>query len=108
MPPTEPAPYQPTVADIERLAAAFAEQTATIAALAAGIEAADLRALQAEEALAKAEGSRSGLTEEQAREIAEDVATSFNARWSIGLGQGPLKDMADRIKTGVLSASRKP
>lgn len=39
---------------LPRLAAAFAEQTATIAALAAGIEAADLRALQAEEALAKA------------------------------------------------------
>lgn len=41
---------------LPRLAAAFAEQTATIAALAAGVEAADLRALQAEEALAKAEG----------------------------------------------------
>ena len=53
-----------------------------------------------------ADASRPGLTEEQAREIAEDVATSFNARWSIGLGQGPLKDMADRIEAGVLRASR--
>ena len=52
------------------------------------------------------DASRPGLTEEQARELAADVATSFNARWSIGLGQGPLKDMADRIEAGVLRASR--
>lgn len=52
------------------------------------------------------DASRPGLTEEQAREIAAAVATSFNARWSIGLGQGPLKDLADRIEAGVLRASR--